>query len=108
MHYKHAGASLVSVLTLMAFVSGCNKEQAAPPPAEPAKVSVVTQREKSVNLSSDLPGRTNAYRMAEVRPQVDGIVLKRLFKEGSDVKAGQQLYQIDQSTYEATLASVLS
>jgi membrane fusion protein (multidrug efflux system) len=46
-------------------------------------------------LTSDLPGRTSAFRIAEVRPQVNGIILKRMFKEGSDVKAGQQLYQID-------------
>ena len=52
-----------------------------------------------------LPGRTNAFRIAEVRPQVNGIILKRLFEEGSDVKAGQQLYQIDPATYEADYQS---
>ena len=56
-------------------------------------------------MTSDLPGRTSAFRIAEVRPQVNGIILKRMFKEGSDVKAGQQLYQIDPSIYEATLKS---
>ncbi len=52
-----------------------------------------------------MPGRTSAYRIAEVRPQVNGIILKRLFKEGGDVKVGQQLYQIDPAVYEATLKS---
>jgi membrane fusion protein (multidrug efflux system) len=65
----------------------------------------VTLNPETVSLSSDLPGRTSAYRVAEVRPQVDGIILNRLFKEGTDIKSGQQLYQIDSSTYEATLAN---
>ncbi|MFP3408919.1 biotin/lipoyl-binding protein, partial [Pseudomonas sp. SIMBA_065] len=56
-------------------------------------------------LTSELPGRTSAYRVAEVRPQVNGIILKRLFKEGSEVKEGQQLCQIDPAVYEATLAN---
>jgi len=54
---------------------------------------------------TELPGRTAAYRVAEVRPQVSGIVKKRLFREGAEVKAGQQLYQIDSARYEANLAS---
>ena len=108
MHYKPVRSALVPALALFTFLSGCNdKPDAAPPPA-PQKVSVVTLHPRSVNLSSDLPGRTSAFRMAEVRPQVDGIILKRLFKEGSDIKAGQQLYQIDPSTYEADLASAQS
>lgn len=52
-----------------------------------------------------MPGRTTAYRVAEVRPQVNGIILKRLFKEGSEVKEGQQLYQIDPAVYEANLGN---
>lgn len=62
----------------------------------------MTLQPESVTLETLLPGRTNPYRIAEVRPQVNGIILKRLFTEGSDVKQGQQLYQIDPSTYEAT------
>ena len=60
---------------------------------------------RSQSISSELPGRTAAFMSAEVRPQVNGIVLKRLFTEGSQVKAGQVLYQIDPSTYRAALAS---
>jgi membrane fusion protein (multidrug efflux system) len=104
MHFKPAWPALASAITLATLLSGCDKQQPAPP-AQPPQVGVVTLQSRSVSLTSDLPGRTNAYRVAEVRPQVDGIVLKRLFKEGSEIKAGQQLYQIDPSTYEATLAN---
>lgn len=66
---------------------------------------MVTIQPQAFTLTSELPGRTTAYRIAEVRPQVNGIILKRLFKEGGDVKEGQQLYQIDPSVYDATLKS---
>ena len=56
----------------------------------------------------ELPGRTTAYRVAQVRARVDGIVLKREFSEGSDIKAGQRLYQIDPAPYQATLDSALA
>ncbi|MFP3500467.1 biotin/lipoyl-binding protein, partial [Pseudomonas sp. SIMBA_059] len=69
------------------------------------QVGVVTIQPQAFTLTSELPGRTSAYRVAEVRPQVNGIILKRLFKEGSEVKEGQQLYQIDPAVYEATLAN---
>lgn len=105
MQLKPAWPAVASAITLLTLLSGCDKKPDAAPPAAAPKVSVVTLAPRSVNLSSDLPGRTSAYRMAEVRPQVDGIILKRLFKEGSDIKAGQQLYQIDPSTYESNLAS---
>ena len=108
MHYKPVRFALIPTLSLLAVLSGCDKKTDAAPPPPPQKVSVVTLHPRSVSLTSDLPGRTNAFRMAEVRPQVDGIILKRLFKEGSEIKAGQQLYQIDPSTYEAELASAQS
>ena len=60
---------------------------------------------RPVSLTTELPGRVSAYRIAEVRPQVNGVVLKRLFKEGDLVGAGQQLYQIDPAPYQAALAS---
>jgi membrane fusion protein (multidrug efflux system) len=72
-----------------------------PPPA----VDVVTLHARPVTLTTDSPGRTSAYRTAEVRPQVNGVLLKRLFTEGDMVQAGQQLYQIDPAPYEAALAS---
>jgi len=71
----------------------------------PVEVGVITVSASSATVKSDLPGRTSAYRKAEVRPQVSGIIQKRLFTEGAEVKAGAQLYQIDPSSYEAALSS---
>jgi membrane fusion protein, multidrug efflux system len=86
------------------LLQGCgHKAPPAPPP--PPKVSVVTLKTQAVPLTTELPGRVVAYRVAEVRPQVNGIVLKRLFTEGSEVKAGQQLYQIDAAPYQAAYDS---
>ena len=104
MQLKPAVSALVSAVALATLLSGCKKEEAAPVSQIP-QVGVVTLQAQPYTLVSDLPGRTIAYRVAEVRPQVNGIILKRLFKEGSEVKEGQQLYQIDPSVYEATLAS---
>jgi RND family efflux transporter MFP subunit len=77
-----------------------------PPPASPPpKVSVVTLQATPVPITTELPGRVAAFRIADVRPQVNGIILKRFFVEGSEVKAGQQLYQIDPAPYQATYDS---
>jgi RND family efflux transporter, MFP subunit len=73
--------------------------------AHTPEVNVIELKPQEITLHTQLPGRTSAYRVAEVRPQVGGIILKRLFREGSDVKAGQTLYQIDPASYEASLAS---
>ena len=75
--------------------------RAAPPPT----VGIVVATAEPVQLTTELPGRTAAYMVAELRPQVTGIVQKRLFTEGSTVKAGQTLYQIDPATYRATFES---
>ncbi|HET7752856.1 MAG TPA: efflux RND transporter periplasmic adaptor subunit [Anaeromyxobacteraceae bacterium] len=84
----------------------CNKKQAAPAgPTGPVEVGVVTLAPTSVTLTRELPGRTSAFRVAEVRARVNGIVLKRSFVEGSDVKAGQVLFQIDPAPYQAALES---
>jgi membrane fusion protein (multidrug efflux system) len=85
------------------LASGCTRH-AAPPPPKPA-VTVVDLHASPVSLTTELPGRVSAYRIAEVRPQVNGVILKRLFKEGDLVAEGQQLYQIDPAPYEAALAS---
>ena len=69
----------------------------------PPEVGVVTLHSQPVTITTDLPGRTAAYRIAEVRPQVSGVIVKRLFTEGSEVKAGQQLYQIDPAPFQANL-----
>jgi membrane fusion protein, multidrug efflux system len=82
------------------FISGCQKKQ-APPPAGPVEVAVVTVQSEKVVLKTELPGRINAYLVAEIRPQVNGLLQKRLFEEGSYVKEGQILYQIDPALYQA-------
>jgi membrane fusion protein, multidrug efflux system len=107
MQFKPVVTALVSAVALATLLSGCDKkEDAAPQQAQQApQVGVVTLKAQPYTLTSELPGRTTAYRVAEVRPQVNGIILKRLFKEGTEVKAGQQLYQIDPSVYEAALGS---
>ena len=104
MHFKPAVTALVSAVALATLLSGCKKEE-APPAAQTPQVGVITLQPQAFTLTSELPGRTSAYRVAEVRPQVNGIILKRLFKEGSDVKEGQQLYQIDPAVYEANLGN---
>ena len=85
-------------------LAGCGS---AKPPATsaPPQVSVVTVHRGSVPITTELPGRTSAYLVAQVRARVDGIVLKRDFKEGAEVKAGQRLYQIDPAPYIAALNS---
>ncbi len=90
----------MGVLVLGLITSGCGSQQAAPPPAIP-EVSIVTVQPEQVVLTTELPGRTSAYFVAEIRPQVNGIIQKRLFDEGSDVKAGQVLYQIDPAPFQA-------
>src|ERR1700740_589102 len=86
--------------------AGCTPAQPATvTTAQPAQVSVVTVHRSSVPITIELPGRTSPYLVAQVRARVDGIVLKREFKEGGDVKAGERLYQIDPAPYVAALNS---
>lgn len=94
-----------ALLAALAALTGCSRATPAPPPPQPPEVSVVAVQRAAVPVTIELPGRTNAYRVAQVRARVDGIVLKRDFAEGSDVKAGQQLYQIDPAPYRAALDS---
>ena len=96
---------MAKVIPLAAvLLAGCGQtEQQTQAPRTP-EVGVYTVEAKSLTLTTDLPGRTSAYRVAEVRPQVTGILQERLFTEGSQVEKGQQLYQIDPRTYEARLA----
>ncbi|MEK9498054.1 efflux RND transporter periplasmic adaptor subunit [Photorhabdus sp. P32] len=84
-------------------LSGCNdkdSQQGAGNQQAP-EVGIVTLKNEPLMVTTELPGRTSAFRIAEVRPQVSGIILKRNYKEGSDVKAGTSLYQIDPATYQA-------
>jgi membrane fusion protein (multidrug efflux system) len=98
--------SCVGLAALGLSQGGCRdkQSQAAVPLPKPS-VDVVTLHAQPVKLITELPGRTSPYRTAEVRPQVKGIILRRLFIEGDTVRDGQQLYQIDPSPYEAGLAS---
>jgi membrane fusion protein (multidrug efflux system) len=91
----------MGVLVLGLLTSGCRSNEAAPKPATP-EVACVTVRPEQVVLTTELPGRTCAYYVAEIRPQVNGIIQKRLFEEGSDVKTGQVLYQIDSTPFQAS------
>ncbi len=88
------------VLAALALTA-CAKKPPPPAPPPPA-VSVLTIEAQPVTLESDLPGRTTPYETSDVRPQVNGIIKARLFKEGSNVRAGQLLYQIDPAPYRAT------
>lgn len=94
-------------LTGVLLLSACGEQKQPPaggPPAAPA-VTVVTVQPESVAQVAELPGRTVPYQVAELRPQVTGIVKARLFKEGSEVKLGQVLYRIDPATYQAAYDS---
>ena len=102
---------LVASLGVAVLLAACGAKDAppaagpgagAPPPAEVGVVTVTTQ---SVALQTELPGRVEPIRVAQVRARVNGVVQKRLFQEGSDVKAGQALFQIDASPYRASLDS---
>ncbi len=92
------------------MLTGCEQQSLAGNPAQaPApEVGVVVVEQQRVSLTTELSGRTSAYLIAEVRPQVGGIIQKRLFTEGTDVKAGQMLYQIDPSTYKAAYDSAIA
>ena len=92
-----------ALLPVTLWLVACSKEPAGPPP--PPEVGVLTLQPRDIPITDQLPGRTTAYRVAEVRPQVTGIVQRRLFTEGSEVKAGQQLFQIDPGPYRAALSS---
>lgn len=98
--------SAVGAIALGVAVAGCGGKKAAPPPAPgPVEVGVITLSPTSVTLTKELPGRTSAYRVAEVRARVSGIVLKRFFTEGGEVKEGEVLYEIDPAPYQAVLNS---
>lgn len=96
-------ANLAPLIALSVVLAGCSPtgEMPAPPPSE---VGVITVTPQSQTLTSELPGRTRAWMVAEIRPQVGGIVQQRLFTEGAEVKAGDALYQLDPATYQAAYA----
>ena len=93
----------VGVLSVSLILGGCGQKTAGTQRPVP-EVAFVTIQPKQVAITTDLTGRTSANLVAEVRPQVSGVIQKRLFTEGSDVKAGQVLFQIDPALYQAALA----
>ncbi|WP_213132999.1 efflux RND transporter periplasmic adaptor subunit [Citrobacter sp. FP75] len=93
------------IIISAALLAGCNDQgETQAHPTEP-QVTVHVVESAPLAVTTELPGRTSSFRIAEVRPQVSGIVLKRNFTEGSDVEAGQSLYQIDPATYQANYDS---
>jgi len=96
-----------TAIVLSVWASGC-REQAAPPAPPPPEVAVLTVQPQRLVLTTELPGRTSAYLVAEIRPQVNGLLQKRLFVEGADVEAGSQLYQIDPAPFEAAQKNALA
>jgi membrane fusion protein (multidrug efflux system) len=107
MHFKPFAAAL-SVALASVMMTGCldldNKKPAAAAPRA-TEVDVTVVESTDATIVTELGGRTNAYRIADVRPQVSGIILKRLFEEGAEVKKGQSLYQIDPALFEASVQS---
>ncbi|HDJ28107.1 MAG TPA: efflux RND transporter periplasmic adaptor subunit, partial [Proteobacteria bacterium] len=114
MHFNRMVPKFLKLSILLALLSagllftGCERKQQAPPPRSLPQVTTMTVKTQKVVLTTELPGRTAAFRVAEIRPQVSGLILKRLFTEGSDVKAGQVLYQIDPAPFQATLNNSLA
>lgn len=99
---SHARVSLLSSLIISAvLLTGCDNSGNQQAQSQAPQVSVHVVHSEPLSVTTELPGRTSAFRVAEVRPQVSGIILKRNFVEGSDIKAGESLYQIDPATYQA-------
>ncbi|AJB64659.1 TPA: efflux RND transporter periplasmic adaptor subunit [Enterobacter hormaechei] len=92
---------LSGFIVCAALLTGCDGQENPQQHAQAPQVSVHIVKSAPLAVTTELPGRTDAYRVAEVRPQVSGIILHRNFTEGSDVKAGDSLYQIDPATYQA-------
>lgn len=106
-HAHHFPRQLASA-TLLVVLAACGAKDAAPPAGgnrPPPEVGVITTVSAPVALQTELPGRVEALRVAQVRARVNGVIVKRLFREGSDVKAGEVLFQIDPAPYQAALAS---
>jgi membrane fusion protein (multidrug efflux system) len=106
--FDRTGAGVVALMLLVGLtLAACGNQSAksAPPQGAPPEVGIVVVRPERVAITSELAGRTSPYLIAEVRPQVGGIIQKRLFIEGADIKAGEALYQIDPASYRAAYSS---
>ncbi len=98
-------AAAIALVLTAALSAGCNQSPSGAPKAQAPEVGVFTIESKALPMTTELPGRTSAYQIAEVRPQVGGVIQKRLFVEGANVQAGTSLYQIDPASYEAAVNS---
>ncbi len=99
--FKSFGRTIVFMVPVLFLLGGCHSGAGRQPAQRPLpEVATVTVEKHRVELNTELPGRTSAHLVAEIRPQVDGIIQKRLFKEGSDVKTGELLYQIDPAPFQ--------
>jgi membrane fusion protein, multidrug efflux system len=96
-------ATLLLAVAVLAVAAACGGQPPAATAVAPVEVGVVTLAPSEVTLTRELPGRTSAFRVAEVRARVNGIVLRKLFVEGSDVREGQPLFVIDPAPYQAAL-----
>jgi membrane fusion protein, multidrug efflux system len=96
----------LTVLSSLLLLGGCDSGHSQQAPQAPVpEVATVTIEAKPIELTTELPGRTAAHLVAEIRPQVNGIIQKRLFKEGADIKAGELLYQIDPAPFQVAYDS---
>ena len=105
---KNRGLTPLAVVLMLSgslALTGCDDKPAQQGAQHMPEVGIVTLKSAPLQITTELPGRTSAYRIAEVRPQVSGIILKRNFVEGSDIQAGVSLYQIDPATYQASYDS---
>lgn len=106
---KHPATNIVSTLILLLgglLLFGCNQQQPQAPAQRPLpQITYVTMEPEKISLATELPGRTTAFKVADIRPQVSGLILKRLFREGAEVKAGQVLYQLDPEPFAAAMKS---
>lgn len=100
---KYARFSLLPTFIILSatLLAGCNDQDEKQAQPQQPQVTVHIVKTAPLSVTTELPGRTSAFRIAQVRPQVSGIILQRHFTEGSDVEAGQSLYQIDPATYQA-------
>ncbi|WP_077288236.1 efflux RND transporter periplasmic adaptor subunit [Cognaticolwellia aestuarii] len=107
MQFYRIGLLILSAIVGSVVLTGCDvvAEQAKPSAPQATPVGVLTLKSQSITLKKELPGRVNAFQIAEIRPQVSGIVQSRLFVEGKEVEQGQALYQINPAVFEAELAA---
>lgn len=97
--------AIASAVFALSLLNACGDKAAAPSAPPPATVAVITVAPAALTLSTELPGRTEASRIAQVRARTAGIVLQRVFKEGGDVKAGEVLFRIDPAQFQASYDS---